>query len=503
MSSKEKEKVAPQLLLELARQAVLKHLLLNYRTLTPTAIKVLIACLDHTTLVEGLEIFSLSDRPSIRNLAKECQLSKATVQSALQILNGAGLIQNGQLVLLLDKASVFFQYNLQANQVSLSAVLPTNLPANVTVNANTNANAPSLPAATMALPLLPTMAEPLTAEPLMAAPLATATPSATPGNEQSPRCRDLDLIALYQTGDQDAFAELYQRHFESVRTQVSRHLPGNDSYDVVQQVFLGLMEKLKDFKLDGSAKFSTWLYKFTEFSIANARRKHNREMQFTSLPDNFDVQMRMRLTGPRQQIMPYMLKMNKEQQECVYLHYYEGLSYQDISRQLDIDEKIVRNNLQTARRQLRDLVKAPTESKNPAHTISNKFFLAALEKEQQSAERENREFTLCLFSLKPAFTSLLAEVLGQLSANSQNSSTTAAFALGPEQFALILPATTAAEAQKLLTELRLALNTSAGQPVPLVTAISQYAFHIAIDNFLAEALLNLQAAEMLAFTPLA
>ncbi|MEW6738195.1 MAG: sigma-70 family RNA polymerase sigma factor, partial [Acidobacteriota bacterium] len=369
-------------LLEIARQAATTHLFSCYHSLSPTAIKVFLACIEQASLVKYKDSFCLGNRPSIRILAKKCALSKTTVQNALQSLTAAGLVAGNLIVVRLDEPTHYFKGDYISDSLKLYAANPTDQAFVATAH-----NDDAVIESTTMLP----------------AKITVATEVALP-TKSIVQHSDSDLIMRYQAGDQEAFATLYQRHFDSLCSYACRYLSESAAHDMVQQIFIDLMEKLKVFRVDGKAKFTTWLYKFTELSLANLRRKNSREMQIVAL-DNFDVKAVIRLTSPQQQIMPYLLTLDEKQQECVYLHYYEGLTYKDISEQLGIEEKLVRNYLQTARRHIRVLLKKDEQSPDTAKdldTLYNKFFYAALEKEKRRADLEKNNFILCLFSIKPA-----------------------------------------------------------------------------------------------------
>ena len=404
-------------LLEIAKQAAIKHLFVYYQEMPPTTIKIFLACISQATIVKKEESFSLSNRPSIRSLANNCKLSKDTVQKAIQYLNERGLLDENRPTLLLDKATKYFKYSDLSGQLIL-------LENKNSVTDNSEHT-------------------------------ETDFLEETKENNLNILSNKLDdeLILLYQKGFKESFTEIYKRYFESVRIQISKQLPEEESYDLTQEVFVELMEKLKTFQVNGQARFSTWIYKFTKLFLANARRKMKREVQ---LADNFDIGQIIRLTSPQKQITPYLFTLDKMQQECVFLHYYEGLSYEDISIKLGLDKKVVRTYLQTARRHIRSLL-SPEKSKttneqyleetieekiNIENLFYDKYFYSTLEKKVIEAEKIGSSFVICIlyWKLNKNYMGLDNDIVDKLSnliINNIRNIEDQAFNLGRQHFAIV------------------------------------------------------------------
>lgn len=71
---------------------------------------------------------------------------------------------------------------------------------------------------------------------------------------------DAELVVASQGGDQDAFAQLVQRHQRRVFNLVFRMLQQyEEANEVTQETFLAAWQGLPSFR--GDARFSTWLYR--------------------------------------------------------------------------------------------------------------------------------------------------------------------------------------------------------------------------------------------------
>jgi RNA polymerase sigma-70 factor, ECF subfamily len=514
--------------LEAAQQAAIKYLFQHYRQLPPNAIKIFLACVESAELIEVAGVASLSPRPSIRRLASACNVSKTTVQSALEDLVSHGLLQENRPVLELNNITPFFHYRFAEGKAHLLAINTDNQPATLLVpsvppgqkslqekpRATSNRGGKQRPGGlpqSKAQPLPDQVsaesALPPTAVISIPAPTEMPSPPAAAPKVETPllllaKQSDADLIRLYHQGNQNAFGELYNRYFDSVRIQISHQLPEAVSYDVTQQIFIELMKKLHEYQVDGEAKFSTWLYKFTAYAIANARRKSSRE---TQIAEDYDIQTIIRLTNPQQQIMPYLLSLDEKQQECVLLHYYEGFSYKEISQRLGLDEATVRTHLQTARRHIRQFIEKhqywQNELGKQRDWLYNTFFISTLEKEILKAAENGKSFTLSLFSTKlrkeDASSEQLCQIdsmLGSIIMNNIRITIDSAFLLDTGHYALILPECSAAAAQSIAHRIRTALASSASIPIMLAAAILEYKSEISLDMLLQMLSLKLMEA---------
>ena len=93
---------------------------------------------------------------------------------------------------------------------------------------------------------------------------------------------DEELVNLYVTGrDEDAFNELVSRYSEKVYRLAYRITSShNDAEEILQEVFLILIEKLSTFRKE--SKFSTWLYRVASNAsfmyIRNSRKSRDKEL---------------------------------------------------------------------------------------------------------------------------------------------------------------------------------------------------------------------------------
>tara|TARA_Y100001954_G_scaffold237154_1_gene299959 strand:- start:2069 stop:2680 length:612 start_codon:yes stop_codon:yes gene_type:complete len=87
---------------------------------------------------------------------------------------------------------------------------------------------------------------------------------------------DNNLVKLAANGDQQAFCELMNRHMDRVYNIAFRMTrSSSDADEVVQQTFIALLKKLKQFK--GESQFTTWLTRVVINYCLNFIKKRNRQ----------------------------------------------------------------------------------------------------------------------------------------------------------------------------------------------------------------------------------
>lgn len=91
---------------------------------------------------------------------------------------------------------------------------------------------------------------------------------------------DVLLVSASKRGDQDAFAQLVQRHQRRVFNLVLRMLQDyEEASEITQEAFLAAWQGLPSFR--GDARFSTWLYRIAYNSALKQveQRKRDRALQ--------------------------------------------------------------------------------------------------------------------------------------------------------------------------------------------------------------------------------
>ena len=172
-----------------------------------------------------------------------------------------------------------------------------------------------------------------------------------------------EIIAVaIQQGDTDAFGILISRYEEKLKRYARRFLAREeDVSDLVQDVFIKAYEHIQSF--DTTQRFSPWIYRIAHNSFVNElRRKDRWGMVFdadTILPALPGTERTDALTldAEQQRVVEQALtSLPAKYREVVVLHYFENLSYQEISDILHVPVNTVGVRLSRARQSLETLL---------------------------------------------------------------------------------------------------------------------------------------------------
>jgi RNA polymerase sigma-70 factor (ECF subfamily) len=148
---------------------------------------------------------------------------------------------------------------------------------------------------------------------------------------------DLELVELFQNGNEASFNELVGRYQEKVYWIARRLVNDHDQADdIVQDVFIKVYSALKKFR--GESGFYTWLYRITVNVALNAIRKQRvrdfiRIDEFFETAEDEDGQPDALIEKDEQQklVEEAITKLPEKQKAVFILRYYEELSYEEIS----------------------------------------------------------------------------------------------------------------------------------------------------------------------------
>lgn len=156
----------------------------------------------------------------------------------------------------------------------------------------------------------------------------------------------------------DAFGELVRRHQAFVfgaALRVTRD--GTLAEEVAQETFFRAYRSLASFR--GEAKLRTWLYRIaTNLSIDLVARQRERPVEHVPEQPSHRTPARVvEVTVQSEELREALGQLPDLLREPLMLREFELLSYEDISRQLEIPLNTVRTRIFRAKAQLRDLMK--------------------------------------------------------------------------------------------------------------------------------------------------
>lgn len=170
----------------------------------------------------------------------------------------------------------------------------------------------------------------------------------------------LEFLERLRAGDAGAFEALVTTYQHRVFAVALRMLGNSaEAEEVAQEVFLRVSRAVAGFR--GDARLSTWLYGITSrvclsrLASGHFRVALQEDEALTHLvsgaPDAAETAARAEL---RQAVRRAIADLPEERRIVVVLRDLEGLSYDEISRALDVPVGTVRSRLHRARLDLRD-----------------------------------------------------------------------------------------------------------------------------------------------------
>jgi RNA polymerase sigma-70 factor (ECF subfamily) len=179
-----------------------------------------------------------------------------------------------------------------------------------------------------------------------------------------------DLIRRYQAGQTDLFEAIFNRYKDYVyRVAYSLTQHAAEAEEVTQETFLDVLKALPRYKVDGPARFETWLYRVT----ANRCKMRWRRKQLPTddwdkvgerlaqVPNNrpgHNPEEAVQQAETRRRIWRATGRLNDLYREVILLRYGQNFSYQEIAEALDLSLGTVKSRLNAAHRQLQALISA-------------------------------------------------------------------------------------------------------------------------------------------------
>ena len=177
---------------------------------------------------------------------------------------------------------------------------------------------------------------------------------------------DAELVASARAGDPEAFATLVGRYEKRIARLVRGMVPESDTEDVTQEAFLKAYRKLGNF--DGRSSFYTWLFRIASNTAMDWRKKerHRRHAPLPEGPQGEDA-VESREPGPEHagqrrelaaRIDEAIQSLPDKYHEILVLREIDGLSYEEISKELGMSKGTVESRLFRARERLREKLSA-------------------------------------------------------------------------------------------------------------------------------------------------
>lgn len=168
-------------------------------------------------------------------------------------------------------------------------------------------------------------------------------------------------------GDQFAFEQLvrlYEKRVLALTTRMCKN-PA-DAEEAAQEAFLSAWQGLPFFR--GESSFSTWLYRLASNACVDLLRQEGRR-QSAAGPSLNDEEARVDVPDPapspqeqaerselREQIEAGLQALTPDHRQVLILREMHQLSYDEISKVLDVDVGTVKSRINRGRKQLRNFL---------------------------------------------------------------------------------------------------------------------------------------------------
>lgn len=175
---------------------------------------------------------------------------------------------------------------------------------------------------------------------------------------------DAELVRAFQAGDDEAFAELFERYRQSVM-RTAYLIVGNrqDSENVLQDSFIKVWHSLSG--LREPEGFRSWLWRIVVRTAWENCRRREREQPVADVAEaadaanaanavgeDFSVEQTLR-REETSEIWAAVNRLNLKQRTVVILYYYNGMSIREIAAVTGSLSGTVKSRLFAARERLR------------------------------------------------------------------------------------------------------------------------------------------------------
>jgi RNA polymerase sigma-70 factor (ECF subfamily) len=202
---------------------------------------------------------------------------------------------------------------------------------------------------------------------------------------------EADLLARCRRGEAGAWDDLFDQHYAAAGRfvfQLGHDFSREDVEEICQEVFLSVIRNLDSFH--GGSQFQTWLFRIAANKARDYRERRNAakrgggQTPFSLQAE--DPESGLTLDPPGTAPAPDAVLMNAEQlalvhraleqlgepcREVVELRYFGDLSYDEISRSLNLNPKTVSSRLSKCLDRLEEITRKIFAGGKPAAFPSN------------------------------------------------------------------------------------------------------------------------------------
>jgi RNA polymerase sigma-70 factor, ECF subfamily len=178
---------------------------------------------------------------------------------------------------------------------------------------------------------------------------------------------DAELVAASRSGDQDAFAQLVQRHQRRVFNLIYRMLQQyEEANEITQETFLAAWQGLASFR--GDARFSTWLYRIAYNCCMKQLEQRKRDkalqvaMQAEHMLDHQNVEGRataeIEARDCQKLVREHLSMLPAKYRVVLVLRHLQEMTYEEMAEILMMPIGTIKTHLFRARNLLKERLEA-------------------------------------------------------------------------------------------------------------------------------------------------
>lgn len=161
----------------------------------------------------------------------------------------------------------------------------------------------------------------------------------------------------WQTGDATAFEALF-RQYEGLVFKNAYFITGSrlEAEEITQDVFVSVWKARQTFNPD-KGKLTTWLHRITVNKCLKRQRKKKPMMvpiESIELPDGEGSEEAVMNREERERVLNAMSSLDSKHRAVLVLRYFNGLSYEEISRTMGIPLGTVKSRIYVAIQTMRE-----------------------------------------------------------------------------------------------------------------------------------------------------
>ena len=171
---------------------------------------------------------------------------------------------------------------------------------------------------------------------------------------------DIPLVDRVIAGDQQAFAELVEKHKSYAYTIAFKILQNRpEAEEAAQDSFIKSYHHLRGF--NRQSKFSTWLYRIvfnTAITYKRKNRHHFQDIEDTAAHHVQEDDPTLERTDKKKYLDQALLRLNESDRTALTLFYLDEFSLEEIAEIMSMQANTIKVRIHRARQRLADELKS-------------------------------------------------------------------------------------------------------------------------------------------------